>query len=86
MEDMNVTEMVDNTMEVPATVAETGETKGNVLATVIGVGGVIALWEGAKWLGKKIAAGVKKVFKHAAKAEETKPEEETVEEETVDND
>lgn len=63
MEDMNITEAVNNTMEVPATGAETVDTKGNIIATVVGVGGVIALWEGAKWLGKKVVNGVKTIFK-----------------------
>lgn len=84
MEDMNLTEMVNNAeMEVPTTGTETGKGGSNLLATAMCVGGVIGLWEGAKWLGKKVYGSAKKVFKKKSK-DEPQTAEETVEEENVD--
>ena len=72
MEEMNnITEMVnDTTMEVPTAGTETGGNGTSVVGTIAGVGTVILIWEGAKFVAKKARNGLKKVFKKKQKAEE----------------
>ena len=90
MEDMILTEMVENeaAVEMPAVEAapteSSGKGAGNVLGAVLGVGVVIGAYEGVKFLVKKGVKAAKKLFKKKdantngddADCEEYYPEEE----------
>lgn len=65
MEEMNLMENTNQTMEVPVTTGDTAEVSnagGSVLGAVIGAAGVIGLWELTKFGAKKAYHGVKKLF------------------------
>ena len=76
MEEMNMIEMAETAaVDAPVAGAEAeGSKVGGVVAAAAGVAVVIGLWEGAKWLGKRAAAGVKKLFKKKAEVDETEVE------------
>ena len=86
MEEMtNVTEMVNDTMEVPTAGTETGGNGVSVIGTIASVGTVVLIWEGAKFVAKKAHNGLKKVFKKKQKVDDEVVEE-YIEAEVVDQD
>lgn len=93
MEDMNLTEVVENNaaVEIPAVEAvpteSSGKGAGNVLGAVLGVGVVIGAYEGVKFLVKKGVKAVKKLIKKKdadANGDDTACEEYYAEEADVD--
>ena len=82
MDEMNMTtEVVNTTMEVPATTVEDTNNGGNALGTIVGLTTVIVGWELTKKVVKKGITLVKGLF---SKKKDTNAEDATVAENVTD--